>query len=116
MTRPMTRVRIGPILVAVVLTGLLLWMVAATADILLLLFLAILVALYLGAVRDYLVRRLRLPETGGLLDGRGRDRIAAGVGLLWLLVPPRAHPDAGADRARFPARWTALGRLGRRGR
>lgn len=87
MTRPMTRVRIGPILVAVLLTGLLLWMIAATADILLLLFLAILLALYLGAVRDYFMRRLRLPETVAFWMAVV-GTIAAGVGLLWLLVPP----------------------------
>ena len=39
------RMRVGAVLVAVVLTALGLWVVAATADILLLLFLAVLMAL-----------------------------------------------------------------------
>jgi predicted PurR-regulated permease PerM len=81
------RVRVGAVIFAVVLTGLALWVVAVTADILLLLFLAVLLALYLGAVRDYFVRRLRLP---GLLAFwlAVLGTAGAAVGLMWLLVPP----------------------------
>jgi predicted PurR-regulated permease PerM len=74
-------------LAAVVLTALALWIVSATANVLLLLFLSVLGALYLGAVRDYFIRRLRLPELiafwlAVLLT------MAGTVGLFWLLVPP----------------------------
>jgi predicted PurR-regulated permease PerM len=81
------RVRVGAVLVAVVLTALGLWIVAVTADILLLLFLAVLMALYLGAVRDYIVRRLRLPSLLAFWIAV-IGTLAATVGLLWLLVPP----------------------------
>jgi predicted PurR-regulated permease PerM len=81
------RVRVGAALFAVVLTGFALWVVAVTADILLLLFLAVLMALYLGAVRDYFVRRLRLPALLAFwLAVLGTA--SAAIGLMWLLVPP----------------------------
>jgi predicted PurR-regulated permease PerM len=87
MGRHMRRVRVGSVLAAIVLTGAALWMLAVTADILLLLFLAILLALYLGALRDYFVRRLRLPALVAFWLAVVCT-VAAGVGLLWLLVPP----------------------------
>jgi predicted PurR-regulated permease PerM len=81
------RFRIGPIITAVVLTVLLLWLLGATADIFLLLFLGILISLYLSAVTDFFERRLRIPRqlafTIALIF-----TIAAVVGLFWLLVPP----------------------------
>jgi predicted PurR-regulated permease PerM len=81
------RFRIGPIITAVVLTVLLLWLLGATADIFLLLFIGILISLYLSAVTDFFERRLRIPRqlafTLALLV-----TIAAVVGLFWLLVPP----------------------------
>ena len=81
------RVRVGAVLFAVVMTGLALWVVAVTADILLLLFLAVLLALYLGAVRDYFVRRLRFPALLAFwLAVVGTT--GAAIGLTWLLVPP----------------------------
>src|SRR6204780_1655384 len=81
------RGRVGAVLIAVVLTALALWIVAVTADILLLLFLAVLLALYLGAVRDYIVRRLRLPSLLAFWIAV-IGTLAATVGLMWLLVPP----------------------------
>ncbi|MDQ3949064.1 MAG: hypothetical protein M3282_01840, partial [Gemmatimonadota bacterium] len=48
------RVRFAPILAATVLTVLLLWLFGKAAHVLLLLFLGILLALYLGALRDFL--------------------------------------------------------------
>src|SRR5919202_3111246 len=81
------RPRVGRILTAVVLTVLLLWMVGSTADVFLLLFLAILLSLYLGAVADFFERRARLPRqlafAAAILFS-----LAMVVGLLWLLVPP----------------------------
>ena len=58
--RPERGARIGPILTAVVLTGLFLWLGLKTASIWLLLFMSALLALYLGAVADFLHQRLRL--------------------------------------------------------
>lgn len=80
-------VRVGRVLAAVVLTGLGLWLVAETAGILLLFFLAVLLALYLGAVRDVFVRRLRLPEIVAFWLAVVFT-VGAGVALVWLLVPP----------------------------
>ena len=82
-----SRLRFAPILTATVLTVLLLWLFGKAADVFLLLFLAIILSLYLGAVRDFLERRFRLPArvaflvaVFGTLGGVG--------GLLYLLVPP----------------------------
>jgi len=81
------RPRIGRVLAAVVLTALALWIVSATANVFLLLFLAILGALYLGALRDYFIRRLHLPDI--IAFGLAVVLTAgAGVGMVWLLVPP----------------------------
>jgi len=54
-------VKVAPILAGVVLTFLLLWMLGKTADVFLLLFIAIIISLYLGAVRDLLVNKLHAP-------------------------------------------------------
>ncbi len=83
----MARVRIGRVLTALVLTAAVVWLLIATANIFLLLFLSVLGALYLGALRDYLVRRTRVP---GLLAFWVAVVLTAGAvaGLVWLLVPP----------------------------
>lgn len=52
------RFRFGPILGATVITVLLIWLFYTVAEVLLLLFIAILVGLYLGSVTDFLVARL----------------------------------------------------------
>jgi predicted PurR-regulated permease PerM len=81
------RFRFAPILTATVLTVLLLWLFGRVADVLLLLFLAVLISLYLGALADLFVRRLHVPRRWGLLLSVLLS--AAGlVGLVWLLVPP----------------------------
>ncbi len=54
-------VKVAPILAGVILTFLLLWMLGKTADVFLLLFIAIIISLYLGAVRDLLVDKLHAP-------------------------------------------------------
>ena len=58
---PARGVRVAPILAGVILTLLLLWMLGATADVFLLLFIAIIISLYLGAVRDRFVEKAHLP-------------------------------------------------------
>lgn len=80
------RLRIAPVLTAVALTVLLLWLVGSTADVFLLLFLAVLLSLYLGAVTDLFQQRLRLPET---LAFTAAILVSLGMvlGLFWLIVP-----------------------------
>lgn len=81
------RFKFAPILASVVLTILLLWMVGRAADIFLLLFLAILISLYLGAVTDFFQHRARLPRWLAFslaLFGT----LGAIIGIVWLLVPP----------------------------
>jgi predicted PurR-regulated permease PerM len=81
------RFRFAPILTATVLTVLLLWLFGTVADVLLLLFLAVLISLYLGALADVFVRRTRLPRRWALV--LAVLLTAAGVvGLVALVVPP----------------------------
>lgn len=79
--------RFAPVLAATILTILLLWMVGKTAEIFLLLFIAILISLYLGAVTDFLERRLRIPRPAAFALALVGTLLAI-VGLFWLLVPP----------------------------
>jgi predicted PurR-regulated permease PerM len=81
------RFRFAPILAATVITVLLLVLLGRTADIFLLLFIAVLISLYLGAVADFLVRRLRLVRPLAMALGALLS-VAAVVGLFWLLLPP----------------------------
>ena len=81
------RVQLLPGLTAVVLTVLLLWLAGSVADVLLFLFLAVLIAVYLDALTAFLAARTRL--------GRGPSlalaivlTTAALVGIGALLVPP----------------------------
>ncbi len=81
------RIKLAPILTTVILTVLLLWMVGTTADVFLLLFIAIIFSLYLGALRDFLVRRGRVPERLAFFLAVIGTVVALGS-LLALLVPP----------------------------
>lgn len=81
------RIKLAPILTAIILTALLLWMVGTTVDVFLLLFISIILSLYLGAVRDFLVRRGRVPERLAFFLAVIGTVVALG-GLLALLVPP----------------------------
>jgi predicted PurR-regulated permease PerM len=81
------RFRFAPILTATVLTVLLLWLFGTVADVLLLLFIAILLSLYLGALGDAISRRTRLPRKLAL-GVAVLVTLAAIAGLFWLLVPP----------------------------
>jgi predicted PurR-regulated permease PerM len=119
------RFRFAPILTATVLTVLLLWLFGKAAHVLLLLFLGILLALYLGALRDFLMRHLRIPP--GIAYVSALVLTIGALALLFaILVPPvmeqtqqlfRVLPnyiagwEAGIDRAiaRIPAlstMWT----------
>jgi len=81
------RFRFGPVLGATVTTVLLIWLFYSVAEVLLLLFIAVLVSLYLGSVTDFLVARLPVPRalafTVAILGTLG-----AVYGLGALLVPP----------------------------
>jgi predicted PurR-regulated permease PerM len=78
---------LAPTLTAVVLTILLLWMVGKAAQVFLLLFLAILISLYLGAVADLLHRRIHAPRRLAVFLAVLLS--TGGVALLfWILVPP----------------------------
>ena len=81
------RSRVAPILAGVILTLLLLWMLGATADVFLLLFIAIIISLYLGAVRDLLVNRAHLPPRLAFFISVVGTATAL-IGLLAILLPP----------------------------
>jgi predicted PurR-regulated permease PerM len=81
------RVRFAPILTATVLTILLLWLFGKAAHVLLLLFLGILLALYLGALSDFLKRHLRLPPRVAYISALLLT-IGALTLLFAILVPP----------------------------
>ena len=79
--------RFAPILTATVVTILLLWLFIKVSHVVVLLFLAILISLYLGAVADFFSQRLRLPRRSALPLAIVVS-LSALVGLFWLLVPP----------------------------
>jgi predicted PurR-regulated permease PerM len=87
MGAPTRRLRIAPVLTATALTVLLLWLFGAAADVFLLLFAGILVSLYLGALTDLIVRRLRVPRALAFATALIAT-LAAIVALFWILVPP----------------------------
>ncbi|HVD59441.1 MAG TPA: AI-2E family transporter [Gemmatimonadaceae bacterium] len=113
------RVKLAPILTTVILTVLLLWMVGKTAGVFLLLFIATILSLYLGAVRDFLMKRGKMGPRLAFFVAVVGTLVALGV-LIGLLVPPVieqtkslidvlpdyiAHWEKGIDNfvARFPA-------------
>ena len=81
------RFRFAPVLTAVVITVLLLWLIGKTADIFLLLFLGVLISLYLGAIADFVSRRSGMSRNMALWIAVLWTLLAV-VGLFWLLVPP----------------------------
>ena len=84
---PAPRVKVAPILAGVILTFLLLWMLGATADVFLLLFIAILLSLYLGAVRDVLVDKAHVPpRIAFFVSVVGSAALL--FGLFAILLPP----------------------------
>jgi predicted PurR-regulated permease PerM len=111
--------KLAPALATIILTILALWMVGTTAGIFLLLFVAIILSLYLGAVRDILVKRGKMPDRLAFFFAVVGTLVAI-VGLFTLLVPPVVEQtrelvtvlpaviskwEAGIDRfaGRFPA-------------
>jgi predicted PurR-regulated permease PerM len=113
------RFRFAPLLTATVLTVLLLWLFGHVAHVLILLFLAILISLYLRALAEWIQRRLHVHERLAYLAS---IVLTLGVlaALVWILVPPvieqtqqlvQVLPDyltaweGGIERslARFPA-------------
>jgi predicted PurR-regulated permease PerM len=119
------RFRFAPILTAVVITVLLIMLFGHAAELFILLFIAILISLYLGAVADWLRDRARLSR-GVSLAIAVVSTLAAVVALFWVLVPPvidqtqaliRVLPqyiqnwERGLERlaSRFPALQDAVG-------
>jgi predicted PurR-regulated permease PerM len=80
-------VKLAPILTTVILTVLLLWMVGKTSAVFLLLFIAVILSLYLGAVTDFLRTRGRVPERLAFFLAVVGTVVAL-AGLIALLVPP----------------------------
>jgi len=81
------KVWILPGFTAILLTVLLLWLAGTVADLLLLLFLGILLAVYLSAVMDLLVARTRMPR-GAAFALALLLSLAVLVGIGALLIPP----------------------------
>jgi predicted PurR-regulated permease PerM len=119
------RFRFAPILTAVVITVLLIMLFGHAAELFILLFIAILISLYLGAVADWLRARTHVSR-GVALAIAVVSTLAAVVALFWVLVPPvidqtqaliRVLPDyiqnweRGLSRlaSRFPALQDAVG-------
>jgi predicted PurR-regulated permease PerM len=75
------------VLVAAIFALLLLLFIYSVAEVLLLLFLAALFALYLGALTDQLEERLRIPRGAGILIALLFTGAVA-TGIVWLVVPP----------------------------
>lgn len=87
MTDAAASFRFGPALGATVTTVLFLLLLWRIADILLLLFVAILLSLYFGTITDFLVSRLRLPR-GLAFSLAVAGTVMAVWGLVATLVPP----------------------------
>jgi predicted PurR-regulated permease PerM len=113
------RFKFAPILAATVLTVLLLWLFGSVASVFLLLLLGVLISLYLGAISQWLRRRVPISE-GAALAAAIAFSLGAIVVLGWILIPPvirqtqdliRSFPsyisswEAGLDNLvrRFPA-------------
>ncbi|HEY1951413.1 MAG TPA: AI-2E family transporter [Gemmatimonadaceae bacterium] len=84
---PVARAKVAPVITGVILTVLLLWMLGATAHVFLLLFIAIIISLYLGAVRDQLVSRAHFPPRLAFFVSVV-GTFAALLGLFAILLPP----------------------------
>ena len=84
---PAARLRYAPALAATVATVLALWLLVTAADIFLLLFVAVLFSLYLGATTDGIARRTGIPQ-GLAFTVAILITLGAIVGLVTVLVPP----------------------------
>ncbi|HEU4642768.1 MAG TPA: AI-2E family transporter [Gemmatimonadaceae bacterium] len=81
------RFRFGSALAATVLTVLLLLLLGRTAELFLLLFIAVLFSLYLGAVADAIQRRVTVPRRSGVLLAVLLTLVII-AGFIWIIVPP----------------------------
>lgn len=84
---PLSRGRLAPALTAITLTVLFFWVLRRAADVFLLLFIATIGAVYLGALTGFFVRRVRLPARFAFLCAILATLLGLG-GLFYLLVPP----------------------------
>lgn len=84
---PAGRFRFAPVLAATVLTVLAVLLLGSTAELFLLLFIAVLISLYLGAIADAVHGRTNLPRRAALALAV-LVTLAVVVGFIWLLVPP----------------------------
>jgi predicted PurR-regulated permease PerM len=75
------------LLAVVIITLLVLWFLYSIASILLLVFIAVLFSLYLGAITDALQRTFALPRTAGVLIAVLATFLAL-LGIGYLIVPP----------------------------
>jgi len=117
--------KFAPILTATVLTVLLIWLFKTVAQVFVLLMLGVLVSLYLGAVSEWIQRRMRMPE-GVAFAAAIIGSVGALVLLVWILAPPvieqtrqlvqqmptfLASWETGLDRlaAKFPALRDVIG-------
>lgn len=82
-----SRFRVGPILGATVTTVLLIWLFWTVADVLLLLFIAVLLSLYFSSVTEVFIKRLQLPR-GVAFAAALLLTLGAIYTLGSLLVPP----------------------------
>lgn len=81
------RSRVAPVIAGVIISVLLLWLLGATAEVFLLLFIAVIISLYLGAVRDLLVERGHLPPRLAFFISVVGSAGAL-LGLFAILLPP----------------------------
>jgi predicted PurR-regulated permease PerM len=82
------RFRFGPLLGATVITVLLIWLFYTVAEVLLLLFIAILVSLYLGSITDFIVSKVPVLPRGLAFTIGLFGTLFAIYSLGALLVPP----------------------------
>ena len=80
------RYKIAPVLMAIVLTVLLVLLLGEAAHLFLLLFLAILISLALGALADVVTRYTRVPRRYALIIAIVLA-LSVVVGFMWLIVP-----------------------------
>jgi predicted PurR-regulated permease PerM len=74
------------LILTIAVVGLLFWFAYSVADILFLLFIALLFSLYLGMISDFLQRRFGLPRPYGILAALLTTGVCV-AGLGWLIVP-----------------------------
>jgi len=82
------------ILIATLFSVLLLLFLSRIAEILLLLFIAILFSIYLSAITDWLQKKLGVPRGLGLLAALALSTVAVS-GIGWLIVPPVVEQTQG---------------------